>query len=79
MALRQARPTWGAKRLKRDVELSCSPEAIRRIYREHALIRPRKTKARTKHDLRAVKAQWPVFQQISTDNKDLPDLPHYWP
>jgi len=79
VALRQARPTWGAKRLKRDFELSCSHEAIRRIYREHDLIRPRKTKARTKHDLRAVKAQWSVFQQLSADTKALTDLPHYWP
>jgi transposase len=79
LALKRRLPTWGAERLKRDFALSCSAKAIARVYRQNNLIRPRRRKHRAKHDLRAIKQQWPIFQQIDMDTKDLFDIPEYWP
>ena len=77
--LRKRLKTWGAKRLKRDFDVPCSHKAIQRIYKAHKLTRQRKKKHKTKNDLRKVKEKWKVFQQISTDTKDLYDIPNYWP
>jgi len=73
------RSGFGAARLKLEFELPASQGAISRILRAHGLIRPRKRKHRTKHDLRAVKATWAVFSQVCHDTKDLDDIPYYWP
>jgi len=72
-------PFKGAKRLKREHNLSCSHEAVRRIFNEYGLIAKRPKKHKRKKDLSAVKKKWPLFGQITADTKDLKDLPHYWP
>ena len=77
--LRKQFPFKGAKRLKREHNLSCSHEAIGRILREHGLVRKIRKKHKRKKDLAAVKAKWPLFSQITADTKDLKDIPHYWP
>ena len=77
--LKKDLPSWGAERLKRDFELPCSAKPIARVYREQGLTRRRKRKHRTKNDLRAIKQQWRLFQQIDVDTKDLDDIPEYWP
>lgn len=69
---------FGAKRLKVEFELPVSEGAIARILRQRSLVRPPKRKHVTKQDLRAVKAQWPVFSKVCHDTKDLDDIPHYW-
>jgi len=79
LALKRRLPTWGAERLKRDFALPCSAKAIARVYRQHGLIRPRRRKYRVKRDLRAIKQNWLLFQQIDMDTKDLFDIPEYWP
>jgi transposase len=79
VALRKQYPFKGAKRLKREHNLACSHEAIRRILHEHGLIKKRRKKHQRKKDLAAIKAKWPLFGQISVDTKDLKDIPHYWP
>ena len=70
---------WGVRRLKRDFRLPYAEKAIRRVLREHGLLRRwRRKKHQTKRCLRAVKRLWPLWRQISADTKDLCDLPEYW-
>jgi len=71
-------PTWGAARLKRDMELPYSEKAIRRVLKEHGLTRKyRRKKHQTKRCLREIKRNWRVWQQITVDTKNLKDLPEY--
>lgn len=77
--LRKQYPFKGAKRLKREHRLACSHQAIGRILKEHNLVRKIRKKHKRKKDLAAIKAKWPLFGQITTDTKDLKDIPHYWP
>jgi transposase len=72
-------PGFGARRLKREFELSPSAGAIARIIRQNALARPRKKKRQVKRDLRAVKALYPPLARLQMDVKYLNDIPHYWP
>jgi transposase len=70
---------WGVRRLKRDFRLPYAEKAIRRVLREHGLVRRwRRKKHQTKRCLRAVKRRWRLFQQIDLDTKHLNDLPEYW-
>lgn len=77
--LRKQFPFKGSKRLKREHNLSCSPEAIRRVLNEHGLIKKRRKKHKRKRDLSAIKKKWKLFGQITVDTKELKDIPHYWP
>lgn len=70
---------FGAERLKEEFNITCSVGAIKRISRQHHLVRTRKRKHKTKKDLRDVKKHWTLFQQLSTDSKHLYDIPNYWP
>lgn len=79
IALKRRLPTWGAQRLKRDFELALSEKAIRRIWHQENLLKHKRRKSRTKQDLRAVKAQWRLFEQTGLDTKDLIDIPELWP
>ena len=72
-------PTWGLRRLKRDLQLPYSVKAIRRVLKEHGLPRCwRRTKHQTKHSLRQLKKHWALWQQLTTDTKHHSDLPEYW-
>ena len=78
--LRAARklPPWSAARLKRDMELPYATKTIRRVLREHGLLRRwRRKKPQVKRSLRHIKRHWAAFQQISMDTKHLVDLPEY--
>jgi len=77
--LRKTLPTFGARRLIREFDLSAGHCAVERIWREQGLMQKRRRKYQRKQDLAAVKARWRLFQQISADTKDLDDIPHYWP
>jgi len=77
--LRKQYPFMGAKRLKREHNLPCSHEAIRRILNEHGLIKKRRRKHKRKKDLSKIKKKWKLFGQFTVDTKDLKDIPHYWP
>jgi transposase-like protein len=70
---------FGAERLKMEFHIRCSVGAIKRIIRQHGLVRARKKKSQTKRCLRSVKAQWRLFRQLVADTKYLQDIPHYWP
>src|SRR3974377_1397337 len=76
--LRKTLPTFGARRLIREVDLPVSHGALERIWRVHGLIQKRRRKYQRKQDLAHIKAQWALFQQISADTKDLDDIPRYW-
>ena len=79
LAARAALPTYSPRRLKRDFRLPYSAKAIRRVLREHGLLRRwRRKKHEVKRGLRATKRLWAAWQQISVDTKDLCDLPEYW-
>jgi len=77
--IRKQFPFKGAKRLKREHNLPCSHEAIRRILHEHGLIKKRRRKHKRKKDLSNIKKRWRLFGQITVDTKQLKDIPHYWP
>jgi len=78
VAIRQA-TGFGAERIKDEFGVRCSVGALKRIFRQHGLIKRRKKKTNTKKDLREVKKQWSLFGQLSVDTKFLTDLPLYWP
>lgn len=73
------RTGFGAERLQHEFSLPCSHNAIARVLRQRNLIRPRKKKSATKHQLRSIKRHWKLFAQLSTDTKYLQDIPFYWP
>jgi transposase len=77
--LKRQLPSWGAARLKRDYQLSLSDKALRRIWRQEGLLRRKRRKHQVKHDLRAVKAAWRLFEPVDIDTKDLDDIPQMWP
>jgi transposase len=76
--LKKLLKSFGAKRIKRDFSLTISVKAILRIWREHKLIRLKRKKRKRKNDLRKMKAEWKVFEQIDIDVKHLYDIPEYW-
>jgi transposase len=70
--------SYGAARLKREMELPYSEKAIRRVSREQKLVRKwRRKKQQTKRLLRDVKKKWAAWKQMSTDTKHLKDMPEY--
>lgn len=77
--LKRRLPSWGAARIKRDYGLSLSEKALRRIWRQAGLLKRKRRKHKTKNDLRAMKSQWRLFEQICLDTKDLDDIPELWP
>jgi transposase len=72
-------PCFGPRRLKLLFDLTPSLGAIARILRQNGLTRKRRTKARKKNDLRAVKVQYLPFERLQADTKPLYDIPAYWP
>lgn len=69
----------GAEAIKVIEGLPQSPRTIRKIWREEGVSsRKRRKKHQTKQNLREVKKQWRLFQQIDEDTKDLKDIPEYW-
>jgi transposase len=78
VALRKQYSFMGAKRLKREHDLSCSHMAIGRILKEHGLVEKRRKKHKIKKDLREAKRRWKLLGQITVDSKELKDIPHYW-
>jgi transposase len=69
----------GADTIKTIKGLERSARTIRKIWREEKVPRrPRPRKHRTKQNLRAVKRQWRLFQQICEDIKYLNDIPEYY-
>jgi transposase len=69
----------GADAIKVLEKLTRSARTIRKVWREEGVSsRKRRKKHKTKKNLREVKKQWELFQQISEDTKDLFDIPEYY-
>jgi len=79
IGLKKKLKSWGAKRIRREFDLTISEKAICRIWKEEGLLRKKRRKHRTKNDLREIKARWRLFEQIDIDTKYLFDIPEYWP
>ena len=77
--LKRQLKSWGAERIRRDFDLTLSEKTIRKIWRQENLLKKKRRKHKTKNDLRQIKAQWRLFQQIDVDTKYLFDIPEYWP
>ena len=78
LAARKRLPTWSPRRLRHDMKLPFSKNAIARVLREHGLARKyRRKKHQVKRCLREIKRKWPFCKQIGADTKDLKDLPEY--
>ena len=70
----------GADTIRIIEDIPLSAKTIRKIWREEGISsRKRRKKHVTKQNLREVKRQWALFQQIDEDTKDLVDIPEYWP
>jgi len=78
IAIRKA-TGFGAERIRDEFGVQCSAGALKRIFRQHGLVKRRKKKTQTKKDLVEIKKQWPLFGQLTVDTKYLTDLPLYWP
>jgi transposase len=78
--LKQKYKRLGAEAIKTIEGLHRSSRTIRKIWREEGVsTRPRRKKYRTKQNLRAVKKEWKLFQQVDEDTKYLNDIPEYYP
>lgn len=76
---KRACPRFSARRLKLEFDLPYAVKTIRRVCRDHGLLRVwRRKKPQTKRCLREVKKLWPLFHQIDADTKNLGDIPEYW-
>jgi transposase-like protein len=70
----------GADTIKVIENIPISSKTIRKIWRQEEIpSRKRPKKHATKQNLREVKKEWALFQQIDEDTKDLVDIPEYWP
>ncbi len=70
----------GADTIKVIEDIPISAKTMRKIWRqEDVSSRKRRKKYVTKQNLREVKREWALFQQIDEDTKDLVDIPEYWP
>jgi transposase len=69
----------GADTIKAIEGIPTSAKTVRKIWRQEGISsRKRRKKHVTKQNLREVKKQWALFQQIDEDTKDLIDIPEYW-
>lgn len=77
--LRKRFPRMGGLRMREEFERGPSGRTLTNIFRRHALMRPRRTKAVKKRDLRKVKERLAAFEQVQVDTKHLTDLPELFP
>ncbi len=69
----------GAEQIKAIEDVPVSAKTMRKIWREEGISsRKRRKKHVTKQNLRDVKKEWALFQQVDEDTKDLIDIPEYW-
>jgi transposase len=79
VALKRKYSRLGAEAIRTIEGISISAKTIRKIWREEGVSsRKRRKKHQTKQNLRELKKQWALFQQVDEDTKDLKDIPEYW-
>ncbi len=81
---RSRRAAASTNRFRRRAAQGRVPHPLRRWRHQAHRARSRtgaspQEEASHKRSLRAVKAQWRLFQQLCTDTKYLQDIPYYWP
>jgi len=77
--LRKRFPWMGGGRMREQLGVARSARTLTRIFRRNGLIRPRRTKAAKKRDLRKVKERLRPFEQVQIDTKHLTDIPELYP
>jgi transposase len=75
---RKATPGFGASRLAREFDLPVGESAIKRIIKQHGLVRKRRRKHHKKRDLRQEKRRYQAFELLQMDVKFLTDIPQYY-
>ena len=75
---RLATPGFGARRLMREFDLPVGESAIKRILRDHGLVRKQRRKHHKKRDLREEKKRYQAFELLQMDVKWLTDIPQYY-
>jgi len=79
MKLKEKYKRIGAVTIKAIEKLPQSCRTIRKIWREgNVSSRKRRKKHETKRNLREIKKQFALFQQVVEDTKVLYDIPEYW-
>jgi transposase len=79
VALKAKYKRLGADQIRQIERLRRSARTMRKIWREEGVSsRRRRRKSKTKQNLREMKRQWELFQQIGEDTKDLWDIPEYF-
>jgi transposase len=79
VSLKRKYKRLGAEAIKAIEGISLSSKTMRKIWREEGVSsRKRRKKHQTKQNLREIKRQWALFQQIDEDTKELKDIPEYW-
>lgn len=79
VALKKKYKRMGADAIKVLENIHWSARTIRKVWREEGVSsRKRRKKHKTKQNLREMKKQWELFQQIDEDTKDLDDIPEYY-
>jgi transposase len=68
----------GLRRLKESAGLPYSIKTMNKVLKNAGHIKKRRTKAKSRNNLRKVKAMWELFSQIEIDTKHLYDIPEYY-
>lgn len=69
----------GAVQVRALEDLPQAPKTIRKIWKDAGIpSRKRPKKHVTKNNLRELKKQFKLFEQVMEDTKDLLDIPEYW-
>ena len=79
VTLKRKYKRMGADQIKVKEDLARSARTIRKVWRqENISSRKRCKKHETKQNLREVKKQYALFQQVMEDTKELDDIPEYY-
>jgi len=74
------RTGFGAKRMKMELEVNASVNAIARVLKKHGLLRKRRQrKYHKKRNMRAIKEKLKPFQEIQIDIKYIDDIAELYP
>ncbi len=69
----------GAEQIKVLEDVPLSTKTMRKIWRDAGIpSRKRRKKHVTKNNLREIKKEFKLFEQMGEDTKDLSDIPEYW-
>ena len=79
VAYRERYPTFGARRIKDELDIPHSHVAVHRVLKQNGLVKKRRKKWKRKRDMRAIKAKMEPFEKLQVDVKYLDDIPEFYP